>query len=215
MTLKLKPNDNGGNFEPVPEGLHLAICIGVWDVGLQWNDKWGIAQPKGVVMWELPDDRIDVEKDGKKVNLPMSISKRYTLSLNKKANLRRDLEGWRGRSFAEEEAELFDLNAILGKGCQLNIVHEKKGDKTYANIQSIVGLPKGMKLREPENPLRFFEIEPDSEIIIPDTAPEWIQNLIRNSEEYKLQEKSGEHFGNSGQNTQQPEDGHTDDDLPF
>src|SRR3990167_3685661 len=37
----------------------------------------------------------------------MTISKFYTLSLSEKANLRKDLEGWRGKSFTESELEGF------------------------------------------------------------------------------------------------------------
>ena len=60
----------------------------------------GCAEPK-----DLTKKLIDIvtqlhDFDG--VDKPIAISEFYTLSLNEKANLRRDLVGWRGRSFTGE-----------------------------------------------------------------------------------------------------------------
>ena len=106
-------NKGGEEFDVIPEAIHHAICYGVYDLGTHINPTFGKSEHKVLIQWELPGQRIDIEKEGKMVNLPRAISKRYTLSLHKKANLRKDLESWRGKSFTEQEEEAFDIIKLL------------------------------------------------------------------------------------------------------
>lgn len=174
----------GGDFQPIPEDLHLAVCYGIWDLGTQFSEKWGKAARKVVIVWELPHCRGDFEKDGKKVNLPRAISKRYTVSLHQKAELRKDLESWRGRKFTEEELKGFDLKRLLGVPCQIQVLHTKKDDKIYSNIAAITKAPTGTKI-VPENPMKFFSFEDGAPI--PEGTPDWIMDLIKHSEEYHFE----------------------------
>lgn len=135
--MSLTATNKGGDFEMTPEGTHIARCYRIIDLGTQFNEQYGKNQQKVMIAWELPAELME---DGR----PFSVSKRYTLSLNKKANLRLALEAWRGKVFTDEEAQGFDLKKVLGQPCYLNITHETKGDKTYTNITSILKLPKGV-----------------------------------------------------------------------
>jgi len=182
MGLIAKEN-GGGNFDPVPEGVHLATCYSIFDLGTHFDEKFGKSAHSIVICWELPQERIDVEKDGERMNLPRAISKKYTLSLNEKANLRRDLQTWRGRAFTPEELAGFDLAKVLGKSCQLQVIHTVKGEKTYSNIAAIMTLPKGSTPPPIENPQRFYSINDNGENI-PDGTPEWIKEIIRASDEW-------------------------------
>ena len=148
MSLTYKVNAVAGDFEPVPAGSHIAVCDIVADIGLQPGSGM-YPQPKNQVYirFELPNERIQFEKDGKKQEGPQVIGKTYTASMNEKANLRHHLESWRGKAFTDEEAESFDVSAILGKPCMLTVMHTKKGEKTYANITSIGPLPKGIQAK--------------------------------------------------------------------
>ena len=143
-----------GSFDPVPEGMHHAVCYGLYDLGTQYNEKFNKNVHQVLLVWELPDERISVEKEGEKKELLRSISKKYTLSLHEKAGLRKELEAWRGKSFTPEELQGFNLQALLKANCTLQVIHKHKNDKTYANIQSIVPLMKNMpkKPPEPNNP---------------------------------------------------------------
>jgi hypothetical protein len=172
----------GGDFTPIPEDLHLAVCYGIWDIGTQFSERWEKSVHKVVIVWEIPKCRGDFERDGKTVNLPRAISKRYRLSLHKKADLRKDLESWRGRKFSEEELKGFDLKKLLGAPCQIQVLHNKVDDKVFANIAAITKAPPGPKLT-PENPLKFFSFEEVMDI--PEGTPQWIIDLIKNAEEYK------------------------------
>jgi hypothetical protein len=64
-------------------------------------------------------------------------SRGYTPSLNEKAALRRDLKKMMGRELTQAELDEFDLEGLIGHGVKLIIQHEKKDDKTYANISFI------------------------------------------------------------------------------
>ena len=102
----------------------------------------------------------------------MSIGNFYTASLSEKANLRRDLEGWRGRAFTQEELLGFDVFNVLGTHCQVNVIHNDKGK---ARITGVMGWPKGLDKGKPENPLLSYS-EDDQGML--EKLPEWLQEVI-------------------------------------
>jgi len=180
----------GGDFTPIPEDLHLAVCYGIWDLGTQFSEKWSKTIHKVVIVWELPNCRGQFERDGKMIDLPRAISKTYTVSLHKKADLRKDLESWRGKRFSEEELKGFDLKKLLGAPCQIQVIHNKVDDKTYSNIAALTKAPTGTKVK-PENPLTFFSFEEQTDI--PLNTPQWISDLIKASEEWGGEQHEPEH----------------------
>ena len=96
---------------------------------------------------------------------PHLVSKRFTASLHPKAGLRKFLESWRGRPFTAEELAGFDLKAVVGLTCLVGIVHEAKGDKVYANLSSVMKLPKGMPAPSGEIvPVSFDMAAPDWQV---------------------------------------------------
>lgn len=129
----------GANYDPPPEGAHVAVCYRVVDLGTQETTYMGQPRKSHVIMlaWELPDTEMT---DGR----PFSISKRYTYSSHSKSTLRKDLESWRGKRFEDSEFGTFDIGNLLGKPCMLNVVHTEKNQTVYANIAAIMRLPKGM-----------------------------------------------------------------------
>ena len=169
--------------DPIPSGVHMAVCYAIFDIGTQKKEWKGEVkfQRQVVICWELPDERGDFEKDGKVQSLPRAISQFYTLSLGEKANLRRDLENWRGKPFSDTELAGFSLKNILGKACQLQVVHKpKQGGGVWSNISGVMALPKGVKPPEPENPLKLWAIGDPK-----DGVPEWILRKAGESEEMK------------------------------
>jgi hypothetical protein len=95
--------------------------------------------------------------------------------------LRKDLESWRGKKFTEEELEGFDVKNVLGKPCQIQVLHSE-GKKKYANIASIVSWPRGANQPKIESELLYYEIH-NQEVFA--KIPEWIQKKIVESETYK------------------------------
>lgn len=179
--------EDKGSFTPAPPGAHLARCYRVIDLGTQEIEYQGKVsyQRKVLIGWELHGDDADGSPlraaDGK----PMTISKRYTLSLGDKANLRADLEAWRGKPFDAQEKKGFDITKLLGQFCMLNVVHMESGGKTYANIASIGPVPAVIKKNLPagEHELQSFNImAPDQKVF--DSFHEKLQDVIRKSSEY-------------------------------
>lgn len=148
--MAITASDTGGkDFKKVPPGCHFALCNMVVDLGIQAGSYMGQAksQHKVYVRWEVPDERVTYEKDGKEIEGPCSIGATYTLSLSEKANLRKVLENWRGLPFTEVELKGFDITMIAGKCCQIMVQHETKGGKTYANVTGVMGTSREQKER--------------------------------------------------------------------
>jgi len=173
--------ENESTFEPIPEGVHRAICYGIIDLGLQYSEKFDKKAHKVQILWELPDETF--EQDGEKK--PRVISKEYTLSLSEKSTLRKDLQAWRGKSFSEEELKGFDLKNVLNVGCQIQIIHTERNGKVYANIASIMGLPKSMAIKGTVNPLIYFDLSDKDAIVKLAELPVWLQDKIKASETYQ------------------------------
>lgn len=205
MGLTAKKTGDGGNYEPISQGLHHAVCYLLVDLGTQYNERFGKSIHKVMIGWEIPTERIEIERDGKTVNLPRAISNRYTLSLHDKAILRKMLESWRGRAFTEEELNGFDMKKLLGANCMVQIIHNKKDDKTYANVASVVSLPKGTEKRTAENPSQYFSFE-DS-LSIPEGLPSWIVDIIKASDEWQ-------ELNHGGTMSAQDDPGHLGDEPP-
>lgn len=138
MSTTVKEPD-GGDFVPAPQGLHTAVCADVWDIWTEErSEKWGGGLRDVIrLVWEIDQ----LGEDGK----PFTVSQKYTASLHEKSRLRHDLESWRGRKFTAEELKAFDVVNVLGANCQINVVHNIKDGKTYANIASLVPLAKGQE----------------------------------------------------------------------
>lgn len=211
--------ESGHTFEPVAEGCHMALCYGVVDIGTQMGQWEGKPKEdrKVIVMFELPDERITVERDGVPTDLPRAISKQYTLSLGKKATLCKDLVGWRGKAFTPDELKRFDIEKLLGCRCQLMVVHKpsKDGSKTWANIQSIMAVPKGIaKVGSTENPTLFWSFDDwdktKDNSVFPENMPEWVVNKCRQSKEW-----NAVYDGPEDEVQKAPDDDRDDSAMPF
>ena len=168
----------GGDFEQCPAGSFAARCYQIIDLGHQtfeWKGEAKVA-PKVRITWELNE----MMSDGR----PFSISREYTASIGDKANLRKDLEAWRGRPFSAEELRNFSLENVLGAPCLLGVVHKpsKDGSKVYANVGSVMALPKGMAAPELVNPAVKFDIGTFDQKVF-DSLSSYVQKKILMSKE--------------------------------
>ncbi len=177
--MSLIASTQSDDFELCPSGTIVGICYRVIDIGTQQSKpEYGSKRQKKITLsWELPEEKM---ADGVRV---FSIHKRYTLSLHEKAVLRHDLESWRGRPFTDEELKGFDISNLLGKPCLLGIVHEDSGGKTYANISSILKLPKGMPAPAQVNESVQFDLDNFNQEIY-DSFSDSLKATIAKSPEY-------------------------------
>ena len=173
-------SEKGGerrDFKPVPAGTHLAVCTMLIDVGLQPGFENGPPQRKVYMGFEVPAERVEfTDKNGDKVEGPSRIGRFYTASFNEKATLRHHLAAWRGRDFTPAELKGFDLFNILGKSCLINVTHKTSGEKVYANVTSIMALPKGTKGVDPEGAVITYPDESNPKAL--EMVPEWLQRKI-------------------------------------
>lgn len=132
------------SFTPAPSGVHQAVCVDVIDKGVLEVTYSGKTkkQHKVSLAWQIDELR----DDGKR----FLVYKRYTLSLNEKATLRKDLESWRGRAFTRDEEMGFDVESVIGANCLINVQHVTQGDRTYANVVAVMPIAKGMAKIAPQ-----------------------------------------------------------------
>lgn len=189
--------DKGGNFERCPAGAHLARCYRIADLGTQKSEYMGETKYLHKVMlgWEIHG----MNDDGSKITMndgrPFAIFKNYTHSWSEKANLRIDLQSWRGRPFSEEEMHKFDLANVLGAWCMLNVI-ERQGQNgnTYSNVAGVTPVPAMIKKNGLPNAVNKNEIfniaQPDMEVFNGfsdnlkkkiESSPEW-QKRIKNEQ---------------------------------
>lgn len=152
MSLTVK--DNSKTFLPAPQGLHIARCYALIDLGVQHNDRFNNDSPKVLIGWELS---AALMQNGK----PFIQFQRYTASLTESSHLRKLLESWRGRSFTPEELEGFHLKNILGAPCYLSITHtfNPKSQQVYSQVVGTCHLPDGAVCPPPFNPLLYFDLD--------------------------------------------------------
>ena len=191
--MGLPVKDNSSNYEKIPTeaGNHLAICYSVIDLGThveKYPDGYkSIRRVK--IGWELPNlKRKYTPKDSKEEKEYIEvIYKDYNLSLYETAYLRIDLEGWRGVAFSHDELDDgFDLEKLIGVPCLANVIHKVSKGKTYANVAGLSPVVKGMNIPELSRATQFLSFEEGSfDENLYNSLPEWLQNKIAESNEYK------------------------------
>jgi len=149
-----------GDFENPKEGVTVGRCYRIVDLGTQEQKYQGNVNYKRqiLVSFELP--LLTMELDGEKI--PMAISKKYTLSFNGKASLRKDMEAWYGKKFNDKDIEAsggFDPTKILGKPGQILIEHNESQGKTYANVAGLMPLAEGQTCPDQVNESFVFDLD--------------------------------------------------------
>lgn len=208
-------NSERKQFQIAPAGTHLARLYRIIDLGTQMREYEGkvTMTRKGKFFFELHGEDAEgkplLTSDGK----PLIQSREYTISLNEKANLRRDLEAWRGKSFTEEELKGFHLKTLLGHFCMVNISHRQKGDITYADLKGISSVPaiyKKAGLPEGVNTTMLFDLNKFDAAMF-DSLSDNIKETIKKSPEYRS-------VGEQSKAYQEATGGSVadlDDDIPF
>jgi hypothetical protein len=90
------------------------------------------------------------------------------------------LECWRGKKFTKEELQGFDIVKVLGKACQLSIIHKARADgEIKARVGAVLAMPKKAVKPEGTMPTLYFTVEPgdpDSTAVL--NLPEWLQKMV-------------------------------------
>ncbi len=151
---------SGGAYIPCPPGSYPARLCALIDLGSQ-SSVWEGEQKtsyKVLLTFEICDPETRRE-DGS----AHTISRRFTASLHPKSALRKLLEAWRGAPFTPDELKQFDLKVLVGMPCMVSVLHESKADRIYANLSSVMKLPRGFGPGMNTEPLIHFDL----------AAPDW------------------------------------------
>jgi hypothetical protein len=211
-------DSGGGDFKRVPAGVYIGRCYSLIDLGTQLTTgQFGEKlQHKIRLSWELfgEDEQgkpLTVSIEGKE--MPMTISKSYTVSLHEKASLRKDLAAWRGKDFTDEEAKAFDVSKLVGAWCMVNATQSESNGKTYTNIAGLTPLPGALKNAKPapvHKSVLFNLDEPDMDVF--GTFHEKLQDAIKRSPEW-AQKMGGKVRPEAPM--METEGGYDDEDPPF
>ena len=186
--MLLSEGGTSTDFEPAPEGNHVARCVSIIDLGTQRNDYQGDISHtrKFFFTWELPQEMKTYDKDGTTITEPFTVTEFYTASLGKKANLRRDLESWRGRAFTADELAGFSAEKVLGAPCMLNVIHKVKanGNGTNAKIVSVNAMPKGVQCPDQVNTSVYFDLDNFDEAVF-EGISKGLKGMIEKSPEFQ------------------------------
>lgn len=191
-------DSGGGNFKRVPAGAYIGRCYSLIDLGTQLSSgQYGEKmQHKIRIAWELfgEDENgnpLTVEVDGHE--MPMTISKSYTVSLHEKSGLRKDLAAWRGKDFTDEEAKAFDVSKLIGAYCMVNVTTSESNGKTYSNVAGLTPLPGALKNNKPE-PVHahiLFDLDNPNMVAFA-TFHEKLQETIKRSPEWQRNQRRGD-----------------------
>lgn len=163
---------------PVEAGVYMAVCIGFIDLGEQYSEKFKNYSNKGMYVWELPSETIEIDGEVK----PRQLSKEFAISGSSKSNLRKFIESWNSKSYSDEEFMEFDLFEQIGKPCQLNVVLNET--KEYANVDNLMPIPKGFPAPATDTKYIYWDMGNWDEAVF-NELPEWIQEKIKKSTEYQ------------------------------
>lgn len=178
MSLKLP--EKGGSFELTPAGSHLAICYRFIDLGTQPSNYNGVPSMKHKVMisWELPEEKM---ADGR----PFSVHETFNFSSSNKSTFRKTLEAWRGVAFTDQDFGTFDMSNLIGKSAMVGIVHTKKGEDVYSNMNSIMRIPKGIAVPTLTNETIYLSLDEDFKDELYSKLSDNLRMKISDSPEYK------------------------------
>lgn len=170
----------GKERDLIEEGIFDSVCSKIIDLGTQYSETYKNSAHKIRIFWEIIGETIEISGE----QLPRLVSKEFTLSLNEKSKLRQTLQSWRGKAFTAEELQGFDLKKVLGIGCQLQIIHkEGNNGTTYANVETVMALPRGRNLPAPTE-LTWFDFDDPSSYEAFEKLPRYVQEKIAEAENF-------------------------------
>ena len=184
--------------EIAPPGTHMALCVGLIDLGTHTQVFNGKRKDlhKILLCWELPQE---MDSSGE----PFVVQRDFSWSLHKKSRLRPFVESWLGRNFAEdEEYELIDL---LRRPCVLSVTNGKSAKGfPFDEVTSVGPLMKGMECPGPFHKPFAWAISMVSSASSEPPVPNWVPPLygrnvvddIKSSKEWESLSEHVKHHAN-------------------
>lgn len=186
LTVKRK---KASRVPPVAGGSYVSACIGIIDIGEQYDkfpgEKQGKYTSKVIFLFELLGETVEIDGEQN----PRWLSLEMTQSLHERSALYKTLTAWLGRPLTEDELSIegcgFDLTQMIGKNCMLSVSLNEKDGEQYNKITGTMGVPKGLQVEKPISEFLKFDIDDRDESVF-EKLPEWIQKKIRKSTQYQI-----------------------------
>jgi hypothetical protein len=123
-----------------PEGTHMAVLVDA-------EEQNDVETPYGI------KDRVrlifEIDVVNAQTSKRMLVSRSFTASIHSKSALRAFVENLVGRKLNDDkirEAGGFHPSSLVGRSCQLVLVHEQNRDgQIYSNIRTVIPLPAGVE----------------------------------------------------------------------
>lgn len=151
----------GSNYQSCPAGTHPATAIGVLHLGTHWETYKGQDARKVVIMAIVFEIEYEEGSNLKRTwmcrSFNVGLDKQGKMVLGDKSNLKKMLAGWRGKGYAE--GEQIDISAVLNRDCLVGVVHDIKEEKTYARIDSVSMLPRGVAPLKPTRNIGLYSVD--------------------------------------------------------
>ena len=166
---------------PVEPGVYIAVCVYSIDLGEQlceYKDKGKSYNNQVQFVFELVGETIEI--DGKQE--ARTLSRTFNFAQSKNSGLRKFVQSWLGKQFSDEAFSEFDTNDLVGMPAQLSVILNESGE--YANIDTVMQLPKGMPAPTATLPLIRFDLEPWDDAAFAQ-LPDWAQEKIKKSTQYQ------------------------------
>lgn len=163
---------------PVPAGGYLAVCVGVFDLGEQYSEKFKNYSPKLMITFDLPSVTIEVE--GKQE--PRQLSREFTISGKNNSKLRAFISSWNGVQYSDEAFGEFDPLTQIGKPAMINVLLNETGE--YANIDSIMPVFPGLPVPTTSTKMQTWDMDTWDDKAFAE-LPGWVQEKIKKSSQYQ------------------------------
>lgn len=135
-------------YQPHPEGVKVGQCVDAIDLGecvIEFTGNTPYVGRKVALVFRTGALNTNTSE-------PIDQAQEFTASMSEKGNLRKFLQGWRGKPYTDEQAKAgVPLHKLVGQYALLTIAHKQSGrGRTYGTIMSVSGVPEEMKASLPK-----------------------------------------------------------------
>lgn len=175
---------SGSSGPKVPEGMHDGILVAIYDMGTTHDNKYNYDKHGAVLRFELPMIQVEYMDNGETKVGPAIITLFRTMSMHKKANMRKIAQDWEGgEPMSDEMAKNYDWTHKLGFAALLMCEHKTKEDGSKRDNVLAVKPSQFIPAAPLATNLHYYSFD-DHGLNIPPEVPEWFQDEIKKSHEY-------------------------------
>lgn len=140
------------SFDVLDEGMYEAVCVGIVDLGMQYDATFDKTHHKIHIIWEIAGETYELDGE----TIPRTVIRDFTFTLGEKSHLRHILESWRGRKYTADELKEVNIAALLGRPCQIQIMHSETKRGIFAGVENVLPIGKGRKVTATVEQILFF-----------------------------------------------------------